>query len=220
MEIAAAERHLKRADPVMLRLIGRFGPCEIEKECRDGEFHALADAIIYQQLAFAAARTIARRFREIYARDGAPRMPSPEALLATPARKLRAAGLSKQKISCLRDLAEKVARGSLRFDALRGASDERVLDAVTQVKGIGRWTGEMFLIFCLRRPDVLPVDDLGVQCGFRDAYGMKKLPAKSTMLRKGEAWRPYRTIATWYLWRLRRENTRSPRLRTKQGLQD
>ena len=205
--ISAGVRHLKRADPVMRRLIAKLGPCRLPDESDSNRFGALVDAIIYQQLAYRAAQTISRRFQMIYARTGRGRLPRPEELLRTPRRKLRAAGLSRQKISYLRDLAGKVAGGKLPLGRLARLTDDQVVESLTQVKGIGRWTAEMFLIFSLGRPDVLPVDDLGFQYGMRDAYRFRNVPAERTIRKIAEPWRPYRTVGTWYLWKLRRVNT-------------
>lgn len=205
--IPAAVRHLKRADPVLRRLIDRFGPCALVLEREKNQFAALVDAIIYQQLAYKAAQSISRRFQMIYARLGSieGRLPPPEELLRTPRGKLRAAGLSRQKIGYLRDLARHAADGKLFLGRFGRMSDDEVIENLTQVKGIGRWTAEMFLIFSLERPDVLPVGDLGFQYGVRDAYGFRAIPAERTIRKLAEPWRPYRTVGTWYMWRLRRE---------------
>ena len=207
--LPAAVNHLKRADPVLRGLIERLGPCALAEECEPNQFGALVTSILYQQLAYRAAQTIERRFRLIYARDGASRgrLPRPDELLRTPTRKLRAAGVSRQKSGYLRDLARKAAAGTIALGRFARMSDDQVIENLTQVKGIGRWTAEMFLIFSLRRPDVLPVDDLGLQYGFRDAYSLRALPSEKRMRRTAEVWRPYRTVATWYLWKLRRVNT-------------
>lgn len=211
--VAAAVRHLKHTDPVLRRLIGRLGPCELAQECERNQFGALVDAILYQQLAYRAAQTIARRFRLLYALDGATRgrLPRADELLLTPKRKLRAAGVSRQKIGYLRDLARKAAGGKLKPGRFGRLSDDEVIENLTQVKGIGRWTVEMFLIFSLGRLDVLPVGDLGLQYGFKDAYRLRALPSERWMHRTAEPWRPYRTVATWYLWKLRRANTNADR---------
>jgi 3-methyladenine DNA glycosylase/8-oxoguanine DNA glycosylase len=212
--LPAAVRHLKRADPRMRKLIERLGPCGLADEHERNQFGALVDAILYQQLAYRAAQTIARRFRMIYASPNgakAGRLPRPDELLRTPVRKLRAAGVSRQKAGYLRDLARKATAGKLRLGRFGRMSDDEVIENLTQVKGIGRWTAEMFLMFSLGRPDVLPVDDLGVQYGFKDAYGLRKLPSESWMRRTAEPWRPYRSVATWYLWKLRRVNTNADR---------
>lgn len=207
-----AIRHLKKCDPVLRSAIERVGTCEMHLEYESHQFGALVDSIIYQQLAYKAAQTISRRFRQIYGgRDGggSGRLPQPEELRRTPVRKLRAAGLSRQKIGYMRNLAAKAANGTLALGRFGRMTDDAVIENVTQVKGIGRWTAEMFLMFSLRRPDVLPVGDLGLQYGFKEAYGMRALPAAKTMLKRGEAWRPYRSIATWYLWKLRRLQIKS-----------
>ena len=209
---AKAIRHLKKCDPVLRSVIERVGTCELHSECEPHQFGALVDAIIYQQLAYKAAQTISRRFRQIYAsRDGvaAGRLPEPKELQRTPVRKLRSAGLSRQKIGYLRDLARKASDGTLELGRFGRMTDEAVIENVTQVKGIGRWTAEMFLIFSLKRPDVLPVGDLGLQYGFKEAYGLRALPSAGKMQKLGEAWRPYRSIATWYLWKVRRLQSRS-----------
>jgi 3-methyladenine DNA glycosylase/8-oxoguanine DNA glycosylase len=202
-DYAVAVRHLRRADPVLRRVIQRLGPCALDEERERNQFGALVDSILYQQLAYAAAKTIAGRFRKLFG-DGRGRLPRPEELLCVPRHKLRAAGVSRQKIGYLRDLARKSSDGALRVGRYARIADEEVIENLTQVKGIGRWTAEMFLIFSLGRLDVLPVDDLGLQYGFKEAYGMRALPAAPTMQQLAEPWRPYRTVGTWYLWKLRR----------------
>ena len=206
MSYGPAIRHLKRSDATMRRVIEQVGPCKLHQECVTDEFAALADSIIYQQLAYKAAATISRRFQGLYAgKNGdAPRFPTPAELLATPLRKLRSVGLSKQKARYMVDLARKAANGTVQFGHFAQLTDSEVVENVTLVKGIGRWTAEMFLIFCLRRPDVLPVGDLGVQYAFKSAYKMRKLPSTERMEKLAEPWRPYRTVATWYLWKSRR----------------
>jgi len=200
---AAALRHLKRSDPILRRLIARVGPLRLHREQSRNQFGTLAEAIIHQQLALKAARTISRRFQQLYA-PGRGRLPRPAELQRTPLRKLRAVGLSRQKISYLRDLARRAARSQLRLGRYARMTDEQIIDNLIQVKGIGRWTAEMFLIFCLDRPDVLPVDDLGLQYAIKEAYGLRKLPSAERIRKLAEPWRPYRSIATWYLWRARR----------------
>jgi DNA-3-methyladenine glycosylase II len=201
---SAAVRHLKQADPVLRRLIEHVGPCPLHLGHERNQFGALADAIIYQQLAYKAAQTISLRFRKLFG-DGRGRLPRPEELLRVPRSKLRAAGLSRQKIGYLRDLAQKATNGSLRLGRFTRLSDDEVIENLTQVKGIGRWTAEMFLIFSLSRPDVLPVGDLGLASAIQHAYGLRALPSAERMRKLAEPWRPYRTIATWYLWKSRRE---------------
>jgi DNA-3-methyladenine glycosylase II len=191
---------LSKADPVMAGLIEAVGPYTLEPDARCPPFKALARAITYQQLNGTAARTIFARFIASCA-DGAP-FPRPEAVVATPAAKLRAAGLSYAKIAALKDLATKTLEGVVPTRArLARLSDEEVIERLTQVRGIGRWTVEMMLMFQLGRPDILPVDDFGVRNGFRLAYALRKMPEPRVLARYGECWKPYRTAAAWYLWR-------------------
>jgi DNA-3-methyladenine glycosylase II len=186
---------LRRRDPLLGALIARSGPCRIEG--RRDPFVSLAEAIVYQQLSGKAAGTIWKRLERLVP----GRRLTPRALLALDASSLRAAGLSRQKAAYLRDLAQRFRDGTLDARRLRRLGDDQVIEALTRVKGIGRWTAEMFLIFCLKRPDVWPVDDLGILKGLQRLHRMKRLPAKHRAQALGERWRPYRTIATWYLWR-------------------
>jgi len=195
--LRAAVRHLKRADPVLARVITRVGPCRFEAR-RDGtHFDAVARAIIYQQLSGKAAATIHGRMRDAFG----GRDPEPAELLAMPDEPLRAAGVSRQKLGYLRDLAARVHGGEVPLHALDDLSDDEVLEALVRVKGVGRWTAQMFLMFRLGRMDVLPELDLGVQRGIQLAYGLKKLPGPKDVLRYGRPWAPYRSVASWYLWR-------------------
>jgi len=162
-------------------------------------FAALVRAILSQQLSGKAAETIHGRVVALV--DGTGGL-TPTGLLAADSVALRAAGVSRPKIAYLRDLAERVADGRLDLEALDHRSDEDVIAAITAVKGLGRWSAEMFLIFRLNRPDVFPVGDLGIVKGVQKLLEMKRRPAPSTMLRAAEAWRPYRSVAAWYLWRL------------------
>lgn len=191
----AARKHLLRAGPVMRGIVRAVGPLEIES--RGSPYQSLMRALLYQQLAGAAASAIERRFLALY--DG--RVPEPEELLATKPESLRSAGLSRQKAGYLYSLAEHAQNGGLRPARLRRASDDEVIELVTEVKGIGRWTAEMLLMFCLGRPDVLPTGDLGVQRAMMIAYGLEGMPKPPAMLEIAEPWRPYRTAAAWYLWR-------------------
>jgi DNA-3-methyladenine glycosylase II len=191
----AALAHLRRSDPVMARLIRRAGAYRIAR--RPDGFQALVRAIIFQQLAGGAARAIYERF---VAMTGNGSFPTPAQVLAAPARVMRKAGLSRQKSRYLKDLAAHVASGSLDFRRFRRMDDETIVAQLTKVKGIGRWTAEMFLMFNLWRPDVLPVDDLGVRKAAMRAYGLRKLPTAKQLKAIGERWRPYRSVATWYLW--------------------
>jgi DNA-3-methyladenine glycosylase II len=196
-DYARARRLLMRRDPVMRALLRRIGPCRLAASQHADPFEALVQAIVWQQLSWKAALTIYRRFQAIF--NGA-RCPTPRELVEAPEAPLRAAGLSRPKIRYLKDLAARVAGGSLPLAALESMSDEDVIAALTEVKGIGRWSAEMFLIFKLHRPDILPVDDLAIQNAIRRAYRLRKPPSAKRMLQMGERWRPYRSVASWYLW--------------------
>lgn len=189
-----AINHLKKCDPVLRAIIERVGPCRMEYGAP--EFHSLAEAIVYQQLHGKAAVTIFKRFAAL---AGDPL--TPEGILKLSDEQLRSAGLSKQKASYLKDLAAKTASGQLNFAQLPAFSDEEVINHLTQVKGIGVWTAHMFLMFSLRRPDVLPTGDYGVQAAIKKHYRKRKMPRPKDMEKIARAWAPYRSIACWYLWR-------------------
>jgi DNA-3-methyladenine glycosylase II len=189
--------HLRKVDPTLATIIDRVGPCRLETRRTGTHYDALVRSIVFQQLSGKAAGTIHRRFCEIYPGN----RPRAEHVLATEDSVLRAAGLSRQKIGYLRDLSARVADRSLPLAHLGRLSDDAIIEHLVQVKGIGRWTVQMFLIFRLGRPDVLPELDLGVQTAIQRAYGLKKRPAPKDVLRIGEKWRPYASIASWYLWR-------------------
>ena len=191
-----ATAHLRRADPVLAGIIGRVGPCRFRVDARGGHFAALVESILYQQITGKAAATIHGRLCGLVG----GRLPRPEDVPRLSDADLRGAGLSRQKIAYLRDLAAHVQDG-LPLGRISRRPDEEVIRALTTVKGIGRWTAEMFLMFRLGRLDVLPVDDYGVRKAMQRAYRMRKLPKADRMLRVAEPWRPYRTIASWYLWR-------------------
>ncbi len=193
-----AVAHLHRADPVLARIIDSVGPFTMEP--RDGSYRSLSRAIFFQQLAGPAARAIMNRVLEALGTDE-ERFFTPEQLLPATDEQLRSAGLSRQKVAYLRDLSEKFASGELSEEEFAAEEDEEVVRRVSAVKGIGRWTAEMFLIFSLGRPDVLPVDDLGVRRGFQQTYGLPELPSPEEMERIAERWRPYRSVGTWYMWR-------------------
>jgi len=193
-----AINHLKRVDPVMAKVIERVGKCLLEPRAAGTHFDAVMRAIIFQQLSGQAAGTIHRRFKELYG----GRDPTPEELLRTPDAKLRAAGLSGQKTRYLKDLATRVDAGDCPIDSLHTLRDDEIIAALTSVKGVGRWTAQMFLMFRLGRPDVLPDLDLGIQKGIKLAYKLRKHPAPKRVLKIGAKWAPYRTVASWYLWRL------------------
>ena len=189
-----AVNHLKKSDPVLRSIIERVGPCRME--FGPAEFSSLAEAIVYQQLNGKAAVTIFRRFAEL---AGEPI--TPEGILKLGAEQLRAVGLSKQKSAYLKDLAARTAAGLLDFSKLADMSDEEVIQHLTQVKGVGVWTAHMFLIFSLRRPNVLPTGDYGVQMAVKKHYRKRKLPKPLEMEKIARAWEPYRSIACWYMWR-------------------
>ena len=195
--IAAAQRDLAVADAAMARIIKKVGPCQLRMTWRSHYFRALVEAIIYQQLSGKAAGTILRRFRELYP---SRRFPTPEQVLTTPVARLRSAGLSRQKISYLKDLSARVVDGSFPLRRIASMQNHEVASHLTQVKGIGNWTAEMFLIFCLGRADVLSPTDLGIRKAVQRAYAYKSLPSPRTVERHGEKWKPYRSVACWYLW--------------------
>jgi DNA-3-methyladenine glycosylase II len=189
--------YLKRADPVLARVIERVGPCRFEPRAKGTHFHALLRSIVYQQLSGKAASTILDRVLSIYG----GRYPRPAQLIETTEEMLRKAGLSRQKLTYLRDLAAKVDSGEVPLARVRRLDDEEIITHLTHVKGIGRWTAQMFLMFRLGRPDVLPELDLGIQTAIQRAYNLPKRPLPKDVLRIGAPWRPHATIASWYLWR-------------------
>jgi len=189
-----AINHLKKSDPVLRAIIERVGPCRME--FGEPVFHSLAEAIVYQQLNGKAAITIFNRFASL---AGQP--VTPEGILKLTPENMRAVGLSKQKSSYLFDMAERAIRGELDFTRLPGLSDEEVIKHLTQVKGVGVWTAHMFLMFTLKRPNVLPTGDFGVQMAIKKHYGKRKLPKPLQMEKIAKPWEPYRSIACWYLWR-------------------
>lgn len=196
---AQAVAHLSRADPALGGLIKRAGPPRLEPPGPISPFHYLQRAIIYQQLSGKAAGTIFGRFRAIYSGS---RPPSPAAVSQTPIPVLRSAGLSEAKAKAIIDLASHAKRGTVpsRTELPRLAPDQ-IIERLTQVRGVGQWTVEMLMIFYLGHPDILPLGDLGIRKGFALTFGMKRLPAPRTMTTRGAAWRPYRSLACWYLWR-------------------
>lgn len=193
----SAVRHLRRSDPILARVVAGHGPHRFELRTGGSHFDAIARAIVSQQLSVKAASTIHARFRELY--DGAGGAPGVVARI--PEKRLREAGLSRQKISYIQDLAKRVTSGELDLDRIDEMSDDELVARLTAVKGVGTWTAQMFLMFRLGRPDVLPVLDLGIQKAIQRAYGLRKRPSARQMEKIGRAWAPYRTIACWYLWR-------------------
>lgn len=180
----------------MRRLIDAVGPFALRPE-RTRRFSVLARAIISQQVSTAAARTIRGRLEDLLA----PGKLEPESVARLKEPQLRSVGLSRQKASYLLDLAQRTLDGTVRLDRIGRLSDDEVIKMLTQVKGIGRWTAEMFLIFSLGRLDVLPVDDLGVRTALKDLYDLDDLPDKKTCVKIATPWRPYATIGAWYCWR-------------------
>lgn len=189
-----ALNHLKKSDPVLRAIIERVGPCRMEFGVP--EFSSLAEAIVYQQLNGKAAVTIFERF---VALAGDPL--TPDGILNLSDAELRKVGLSKQKSAYLKDLATKTAVGLLDFARLPELTDEQVIEHLTQVKGIGEWTAHMFLMFSLRRPNVLPTGDYGVQVAMKKHYRKRKLPKPKDMEKIAKSWAPYRSVACWYMWR-------------------
>ena len=189
-----AIKHLKKSDPVMAAIIERIGPFRMQYG--EPTFHALAEAILYQQLNGKAAVTIFNRFTAL---AGDPL--TPQGILKLTDAEMRGVGLSRQKTAYLRDLSEKTKAGLLEFERMAEMSDGEVIAHLTQVKGIGVWTADMFLIFSLQRPDILPVGDYGVQAAIKKYYKKRKWPKPAVMLKIAKPWVPYRSIASWYLWK-------------------
>lgn len=191
--------HLAAVDPVMRRLMEDIGPCTLKPNTRRSPFESLARAIAHQQLHGKAAESILARFMALFPRR---KFPHPDDLLAMNMRSMRAAGFSRSKILALRDLAMKTLDGTVPTNrVIQKLGDDEIVERLTEVRGIGRWTVEMLLIFQLGRPDVLPVDDFGVRNGFRIAYRRRSMPTPTQVFQYGERWKPYRTVAAWYLWR-------------------
>lgn len=195
--VRKAVNHLRKSDPVLATLIAEIGPCRYDPQTFGTHFDALCRSIIFQQLSTKAASTIRGRFLDLF--DG--RKATPDALLAIPEDKLRSVGLSRQKTAYLRDLAERVHTGALPLDHLGTLDDQAIIDYLVQVKGIGVWTAQMFLMFQLGRLDVLPDLDLGIRNAIKKAYRVRGVPTAKRIAKIGEPWRPYASIACWYLWR-------------------
>lgn len=193
-----AEQHLSKVDATLAALIRQVGPCQLKPK-RRSPYEALVQAVVYQQLNGTAAATILGRVKSVFP---GKRFPTPEDLLGTPDEVLRGAGLSRAKTAALKDIATKTISGVV--PTTRRASrmtDPEIVEHLISVRGVGPWTVEMFLIFTLGRPDVLPVTDYGVRKGFAETYGWKELPSPKELLEFGERWRPHRSLAAWYLWR-------------------
>ncbi len=194
-----AHQHIAATDPRIAALIARSLRYNIKPAPLIRPFDALAESIAYQQLSGKAAATIFGRVRALYPRR---KYLDPEKILATPDESFRAAGLSRSKIAAVKDLAAKTIDGTVpSARAIARMSDEEIILRLTEVRGIGRWTVEMLLLFDLGRPDVWPVDDYGVRKGFAKIFGRRKLPTPKQLMKFGEKWRPYRSVAAWYFWR-------------------
>ncbi len=198
-DTSRAVRHLKNADAVLGAWIDRFGPFTLEVPARVDLFTALARSITYQQLSGKAAATIFGRVCALFPRR---RFPRPEALLAIDVAHLRAAGLSASKAAAMRDLAARMLDRTIpSLKTLQAMDDEEIIERLSTVRGVGRWTAEMVLIFHLGRPDVLPLGDYGVRKGFSQLFRRRDVVSPDVLARHGERWRPFRTVASWYLWR-------------------
>lgn len=192
----AAARHLRKTDKRFVPLIAEFGPPKMSQ--RTSAHHMLTRAIVFQQLHGKAARTIFERFCALYPSD---RFPKPDEVRRTPLKKLTSVGLSARKASYIVDLAEKLADGTIKPRRFARMTDEEISECLIQVKGVGQWTADMFLMFHLGRPDVLPVGDLGVRKGMQRHFELADAPDEDTMIELAEPWAPYRTAAAWYMWR-------------------
>ena len=196
-DYAKARRSLMRSDPVLGAAIKRIGPCLMAERQRKDHLSALVSSIVSQQLSTKAAATIFKRFLALFPDQ---HIPGAAAIAALDAATLRGVGLSGQKVSYLRDLTARLEDGRLTLDDLEHLDDEGVIERLVAVRGFGRWTAEMFLMFRLHRPDVLPVGDLGIVNAVQRMYRLRKKPDPKRLLKLGEAWRPYRSVASWYLW--------------------
>jgi len=192
----SARLHLSKTDPIMARIVAEVGTLGIIP--RIERFQALVRAIIFQQLAGAAANAIYNRFVGLFPGPG---FPSPAEVLAKSDAELRSVGLSEKKALYIKDLAAHVKEGKLNFHRFHRMQDEEIVADLTRVKGIGKWTAEIFMMFNLGRPDVMPADDLGIQNAVKRYYRMRQRPNRKRLLKLAEQWRPYRSAAAWYLWR-------------------
>ena len=198
VDYAHARRYLMRKDPVLAAVIKQVGACQIANIPPQPPFMALAESIASQQLSVKAADTIFGRFCALF---GPENIPEPARLLRLDAEAVRAAGFSRAKVVFLRDLAAHVVENRLMLDKLHELEDALVLEQLTAVKGIGTWTAEIFLMFRLQRPDIFPADDLGLVKAAQKVYGLRQRPTRKKLLKMAETWRPYRSVAAWYLWR-------------------
>ncbi|MBY0357359.1 MAG: DNA-3-methyladenine glycosylase [Candidatus Obscuribacterales bacterium] len=192
--------HLQKQDPLLAKVIEQVGPYKLAVEEMQNCFETLLESIVYQQLTGKAAATILGRVKTAF---GKGKFPTPQRLLKASDDELRSAGLSYAKVAAIKDLAAKTLAGEIpEIAELSHLSDEEIIRLLSSVRGIGEWTVQMLLIFRLGRPDVLPTNDYGVRKGFAKAYGLNELPKPKELLQAGECWRPYRSVAAWYLWRI------------------
>ena len=189
-----AVKFLKK-DPKFAKIIMQVGDYNVK--ITKNRYQSLVEAIISQQLSGSAANSIIKKFRNLYK----SKFPKPRDVIKTSDSKLRTTGLSKMKIVYIKELSKKIESKELNMRKISTQSDEQVIEVLTDVKGIGRWTAEMFLIFSLGRLDILPVGDLGLKKGIQSMYSLKELPQKEQIEQLAESWKPYRTVATWYLWK-------------------
>ena len=198
-DLDTACAHLARRDRTLARMMRQVGPCRLEIAPRQSPYQALFQSIVYQQLSGQAAATIFARVCKLF---GSSRCPSAAKIADAPLELLRSAGLSKSKAEAIQDLAFRVLEREIPTRArAEKLGDDEIVERLTAVRGVGRWTVEMFLIFSLGRPDVLPVDDYGVKKGFARTFDRRVLPKPKELAAHGELWRPFRTVASWYLWR-------------------
>lgn len=198
MDYLIAIETLKLSDPILANVIEIVGECKLSLVQQPGDLlYSLSRSILYQQISGKAAAAIHSRFLQLYAHNS---LPTALDILNTPDEILRGVGISRSKVLYLKDLAQKVLDGLPTLDELQAMNDEEIIETLMPIKGIGRWTVQMLLIFRLHRLDVLPVDDLGIRAGIRKVYGLAELPNKKTVQELGQKWKPYRTIACWYLW--------------------
>lgn len=194
-----AVKHLATTDATLARVIERAGPCRLRPDRSQSAFEALVEAVCHQQLTGKAAQTILGRVKALHPANP---FPAPGELLDTPDDALRGAGLSRAKVASVKDISAKALDGTIPgHDELDDLDDDAIVERLTTIRGVGRWTVEMLLIFKLGRPDVLPIDDFGVRKGFMVAFRKREMPRPTALLAHGERWRPFRSVAAWYLWR-------------------
>lgn len=197
-DLELATRTLRKSDAKLRKLIDRIGPCTLELQHMHSTFDALLESIVYQQLTGKAAATILGRVKAIYG----DKFPTPQQVIDTNDDTIRGAGLSRAKLAAIKDLSEKAVNGEIpEIETMSAMDDQEIIQSLTKVRGIGVWTVQMLLIFRLGRPDVLPVNDYGVRKGYGLIFSSGDLPSPAALLTHGERWRPFRTLASWYLWR-------------------